>query len=419
LVVTIGDLTRRKIIRDWLACKSVAQILRDYGISKSSFYVILAEFFVMPYEEQLRLLAELAHGRGLKKEIIAAAVRLACALQDNGIDDERIANEMADAFRAWLESVDKDIDPLEAIASVNAASELAEQLGVSVEDLPAKVESLRLEASMMRDSLAEIEKRIEKAAADEKQVLASAKLTLAYIGMAKRLDMELRKLGYTAEAIPLLIAMLQMVARSGHTLQDALRGTAQTKELEKILQELQKSILILKNQAQYYAQLLDSRKEHADMSMSFARMGIGRKGSDKLEDALRNITLETGVTGDDAVYELLRRAGETSPAIRKLGEVLASQASPVTTTKSIPVSPVVAEAAKTTISGTVYSSKPGLPVTASGSFASSAAIIPKIDFIVSPEDPYDAKVAPVRASGVITGASGCTTSFSGYFSSIM
>jgi hypothetical protein len=393
LVVTIGDLTRRKIIRDWLARKSVAQILRDYGISKSSFYVILAEFFAMPYEEQLRLLAELAHEKGLKKEIMAAAVRLACALRDNDIDDEHIANEMADAFRAWLESVGKkDIDPLEAIASVNAASELAEQLGVSVEDLSAKVESLRLEASMMRDSLAEIEKRIEKAAADEKQVLASAELTLTYIGMAKRLDMELRKLGYTAEAIPLLIAMLQMVARSGFTLQDALRGTAQTKELDKIQQELQKSILILKNQAQYYAQLLDSRKEHADISMSFARMGIGRKGSDKLEDALRNITLETGLTGDDAVYELLRRAGETSPAIRKLKEVLASKPSAPVTTKSIPIAPAVA---KTTISGTVYSSKPGLPVTTSGSFASSAATIPKIDFIVSPEDPYNAKAAPV------------------------
>jgi hypothetical protein len=418
--VTIADPIRRKVIRGWLAGKSVAQIVREYGISKSSFYEIRAEYYAMPYDEQLQLLAEVVREKGLKPGIITAAIRLACALQDNGINDEQNANEMADAFRAWLESIGKkDIDPLDAIASMKAASELAKQLGVSVKDLPVAVENLRVEVQEMLDSLAKIAQRIEKATAEEKRALASVKLTLAHIGMAKRLDMELRRLGNTADAIPLLVAILHMVVHAGLTLQEALRGTAQAKELNKIQQELQKNILILQAQAQYYAQGLDSRKEHADIGMSFARASIGRKGSDKLEDALRNITLETGLTGDEALYELLRRAGGTSPAIRKLKEVLTSKPSAAVTTKSIPITPVVAEAAKTAISGTAYASKPDLPVTGSGSLASSAAVIPKINFIVSPEDPYDAKAVPVGASGVITGASGYTTSFSGYFSSVL
>jgi hypothetical protein len=428
--LTVSEQVRNQVIDDWLEGKSPSQIARDRGISRSQVYVILKELASGPKAELIKVLAQHLRGRGYDGPLLVAAIRYASVLKNNEIDDLDEAEKDANCLDMWLKRRGGDIDPREAIEARAKAVEIADSLGVTVEDLPVALEKLKATVDKMIERIKQLQDDTGKVTSDSERALAVAGVIGKYIEQTRILDLELRRRGRRMEDAPLLIEILNYLYGAGLTILEALVYVSKIKDYEKMRHELYSQLLQLQVLVRMHYGILEEHKKHSRITLEFVNKDISNESLEDLYNEITRIALEEGKLYDEALCEILKRSRahkkSTTYVVRtplvpvismtsKVDEAHATsrvpEPSPIPLTASKKPEP---EKKSEVVCISAPEPKPALPVTSSG-----ITITPHSGTIFVPScvDPYEGSWVPVTSSGTATTVSKVKSS--GYFAGII
>ena len=303
--MTLTEEVRNQIIDDILAGKGATSIAREREVSRSVVSVIKRELYAGPKGMVLRKLAEHALKTGDDLSLLPAGMRIASTLKKNGIDDLDEAEKGATYLEVWLESRGVDIDAKTAIKAKAEAKQMADKLGVPVDNIVPKLDELGGVTHEMNEKLAALNKKTADATARYENALAVAGLVLGFIKNAKRFDTELRTRGHGIEVAPMLLEILEVINRSSLTIYDLLAHAVDFSAKMKEKKELDGNVQWLKVHVDYYWRLLQSHKELAQKTLEYDMSGITPDDIDKHLDKVTRRALQKGITKREAFLEIV------------------------------------------------------------------------------------------------------------------
>lgn len=481
--MTVSEATRERVVINYILNVPPAQIAREEGISESTVDNIIEDFCrevgsTLGGKKKVKLLLASMRKSSLPLKHHTLAVKLLHVIvryvnvSKGHVGSVADINKAVDFFADWCNICDSEL--LDPVKVANMAKEIkvqSDKLKVKPEDLPGEVERLVTLIEELRSEVEAVQAQKERALleaaaarAERESELRKNDIILPHIQPFILARKKAASSGYKLEDyVDRILPFLKDIESGGVSIQYAISKLKQWRDMEneheqwklkcmeqfelnRQLEQLDRARLTsLAAERQFAERLHDLgiNDDKTDRFVAFAKAYAKERNMPvplAFEEALRGLEVSL-----QAIMEAKRKSADkvapdppTTAEMPKVPIVSASasnlpkaHAGEDTGVKDPPyceIKPATVSGTLTVHSGTVAVSS-AMEIKYSGHLSSttgqdlmgSGTAMPstKVDDVVAPEDPYDAKVVTVGGSGVTTSISGSTTSGSGYFSSLM